>query len=108
MYDWTPGTAEFRVVADVRTARFRENWAVVEKLLKGRGTAVTHKDLLADWPADRERPSPHHLYEWLGRAFEERKVERYGAGTRRDPYTFRLPGPPGGDLDDLRARLGVW
>ena len=94
-YEWTPGTPDFREVADPQLARFRDNWETVRTILAGREAPATHKELLADWPADwaANRPplSPSQLYDWLSRAAAEGWVERTGSGTRSDPFRFRLP-----------------
>ncbi|MBX9579755.1 MAG: AAA family ATPase [Gemmataceae bacterium] len=101
VYEWTPGTPDFRAVADPLAERFREHWAAVGRLLAGRRKAATHKELLADWPADEVPPSPAQLYEWLARAAGEKRVVRSGSGTRRDPFRFALPPDPRDRLPDL-------
>jgi len=62
----------------------------VRALLAGRPAAATHHELLHDWPADREKPSPNTLDLWLNRATEENLVVREGKGTRLNPYRYRL------------------
>lgn len=91
VYEWVPGTPEFREVADPLAARFRENWTALQAILESRQAPATHKELLADWPADREPPSASQLYQWLGRAADEGLVQRFGSGTKSDPFRFRLP-----------------
>ena len=60
VYEWDRDrTREFRVVADIGTTRFEENWPIIEAILKGKSSAATHKDLLADWPPDKESPGTH-------------------------------------------------
>lgn len=93
VYEWVPGTAEFRAVANPLDARYLENWETVHALLKARPTAATHKELLADWPADKVPPAPSVLYEWLGRAVGAGLVRRIGNGTRAEPFRFLLPRP---------------
>jgi hypothetical protein len=34
-----------------------------------------------DWPNDQEKPSATVLYEWLNRAFAEKRIRRQGKGT---------------------------
>ncbi len=92
VFEWTPGTADFHVVADIHDSRFRENWQKVESILAARQAAATHKELLQDWPPEQARPSERQLYEWLSKAVEEKLVERIGAGTKSAPYRFRLRG----------------
>jgi hypothetical protein len=94
VYEWTPGTADFRLIDDPTLERFRANWEQVRAILAGRRQPATHQELLADWPADRVPPSASMLYQWLGRATAEGWVQRLGGGTRTDPYRFRLPPPP--------------
>ena len=90
VFEWTPGSTDFRVVEDLHVVRFRENWETVAAILAARGEALTHKELLDDWPVDNSRPSSSQLYQWLGRAASEDLAERYGSGTRGDPYRFSL------------------
>lgn len=92
VYDWTPGTADFRAVPDDPESRFREDWEQVKALLAGRPRPVTHKELLADWPADEPAPSAGLLYDRLRRAAAAGLAERFGSGTKRDPFRFALPG----------------
>lgn len=90
VYEWTPGTADFRAVPDVLMTRFRENWPTIEEMLATRTEPATHKELLLDWPPGSEPPSPSTLYEWLARAMKENRVVRTGGGTRNRPYRFEL------------------
>jgi hypothetical protein len=99
VYEWTPGTPDFRAVADVLTTRFKENWPVIESILAGRTSAATNKELLADWPPGNPAPSAGTLYEWLSAAAKLNLVVRKGAGTKNKPYRFRLRGPADEELD---------
>ena len=84
------------------------------EILRKRKQAATHKELLMDWPSDQEKPSASVLYEWLNRAFAEKRVRRHGCGTNTNPYCYRLENeddkyydqgklPPLGDLPKLRG-----
>jgi len=99
VYEWAPGTAEFRVVSDTAESRFRENWEAVRELLAGRKAPATHRELLADWPADEVAPLATLLYDWLRRAAAAGLAVRSGKGTKLDPYRFALPRPS--QLPDL-------
>jgi len=101
VYEWVPATAEFRVVPDDPESRFRENWEAVRALLAGRRAPATHRELLADWPADEAAPSPSLLYDWLRRAAAAGLAVRTGEGTKSDPYRFSLPRPRQSSLPDL-------
>ena len=70
--------------------RFHENWEHLYAILKKRTRAATHQELLMDWPADLQRPAAPTLYEWLNRAYEEKRLRRMGNGRRLDPYRYRL------------------
>ncbi len=89
-YEWDPATGTFSPVTDLTDRRYRENWPCVYAILAKRKSAATHQELLADWPGDRDRPPASQLYEWLNRAFEEKRIRRQGAGRRNDPYRYRL------------------
>jgi hypothetical protein len=111
-FEWTPKTADFRPVDDPTALRFRQNWEKVKATLAGRRSQATHRELLEDWPADEARPTASELYKWLNRAAGEKLVKRTGAGTKSDPYRFRLPRaddlpelPPLEDVLGLRRRL---
>ena len=90
-YQWDPATGAFQDLTDPHARRFRDNWPHLRALLAKRTSAATHRELLADWPAELERPAPSVLYEWLNRATEEKLVRRSGNGIARSPYRYRLP-----------------
>lgn len=90
VYEWVPKTGRFRFLGDPLSVRFHENWEHVYTILKGRTQAATHQELLMDWPADLERPSPATLYSWLNLAFEKKLLRRQGNGRCKDPYRYRL------------------
>jgi hypothetical protein len=89
-FEWDPETGAFTGLGDPTLAQFEDNWAQVVAILKKRRKAATHKELLMDWPADQQRPSPGTLYDWLNRAAAEKRVRREGSGTRADPWRYRL------------------
>jgi hypothetical protein len=91
VYEWTPGTPEFREVENPLNTSYLENWETVCALLKSRTVAATQKELLADWPTDQVPPSSRVLYDWLVRALNAKLIERIGSGTRNDPFRYRLP-----------------
>jgi AAA domain len=112
VYEWDPTTGEFTGLGDLLGQRFRDNWKQLQAILARRERAASHDDLLMDWPADRDKPSPSVLYEWLARAHEEKLVRREGQGIRSDPYRYRLPNaddaywdrgelPPMREIDDM-------
>jgi hypothetical protein len=102
-YEWDPATGRFAAVADPWRTQFDENWAEVQGILDGRRSPATHKELLDDWPAGRERPSGSQLYDWLSRAFALGRVHRTGGGTKGNPwrYAVRRPEEELPELPDL-------
>jgi hypothetical protein len=94
-YEWDAKTGQFRDLDEPLARQFGDNWSTIESILKGRRQSATHLELLMDWPAGLEKPSPAVLYRWLNLAFEQKRVRRSGAGVRNDPYCYRLP-----DKDD--------
>jgi hypothetical protein len=90
VYEWD-AEGRFVFMGNPLETRFQENWDVLRSLLAKRKQAVTHQELLMDWPAELTRPSPAALYEWLNRAYDQKLVRRKGVGQKADPYRYRLP-----------------
>jgi hypothetical protein len=117
-YEWDAAVGEFRTLLDPRERQFAENWATVEKVLTARGEHMTCREIRANWPDDAESPCEKSLYLWLHAAHAKETVKRTGAGTKGDPYRFRLRTkaddehdrylaslPP---LEDLPPRDDLW
>jgi hypothetical protein len=98
VYEWVPGTAEFRAVATDEDAVFRENWEQVRAQLADRTAPATCQELLAHWPSETA-PAPTVLYRWLRRAVSAGLVVRTGSGTKAQPFRFALPRAT--ELDEL-------
>jgi hypothetical protein len=65
-----------------------------------------------DWPADQPKPAASVLYEWLNRAFAEKRIRREGKGTRTNAWRYRLENEDDaywdrGELPPLRGPTGV-
>ena len=86
IYQWTPATGVFTVLNDVTALQFQQNWDRLRAILEKRTVAVTHQELLADWPSDQPAPSKSVLYEWLNRATEAKLVRRQGEDRKTEPY----------------------
>ncbi len=48
-------------------------------------------DIVAEWPADFDKPSATQLKLWLGRAVERGLILREGTGRKSDPFRYWLP-----------------
>lgn len=89
-YEWDATTGEFRTVIDPRDRQLAENWATVEKVLADRGEYMSCAEIAANWPDDAASPNVVTLYRWLHAAHAKKTLKRDGAGTKGDPYRFRL------------------
>lgn len=94
VYEWVPGTPEFRVVPDGPDARFRDNWEVVRLILENSRAALSAREVLDQWPDEFPAPTRQTAYDWLLRGFAEGLVRRTGTGTKSDPFRFGLPRKP--------------
>jgi len=102
----------FTPLGDLTAVDFERNWAQVLAILKARGAAATHHDLLEDWPTDQEKPPGSSLYHWLKRAFAEKRIRREGCGTRTSQWRYRLENEDDkywdrGELPPLRGLTGI-
>jgi hypothetical protein len=71
---------------------FEHGWPTLKQVLSQADEALSIKKILLAWPDPAIPPSKQTLWRWLTRAFNERQVEKSGEGTRRDPYSYQLPG----------------
>jgi hypothetical protein len=90
IYEYNPANGTFALTDDPNQGQFLDALDQVRLALTGRSSALTHRELLTDWPKNRAKPSLSALYEWLNRATAERMICREGKGTRGDPYRYRL------------------
>jgi hypothetical protein len=101
-YELDPADGGFRAVADPGERQFTENWAAVDRLLRGRREPATCREVLRDWPVEVPPPSESTLYRWLAHAAATGLVRREGRGTRDQPWRYRTPGAdPGSGLPPL-------
>ncbi len=52
---------------------------------------LTRGDILAEWPADFDKPGATQLKLWLGRAVERGLILREGTGRKSEPFRYWLP-----------------
>jgi len=89
-YGWNSETGEFTVTTDPRDRSFEENWRTVRAILETRADSASQKEIAGEWPEDSPKPGATTLYEWLTRATAKHYVSRTGAGTRWEPWRYRL------------------
>jgi hypothetical protein len=104
-YEWNPTTGEFGVVRDPRSRAFEELWPQLRSVLRGRGGAITPREVRVCWPADSECPVLSTIYEWLSRAQERKWVQREGRGTSGSPWRYRLVDDPDAHGDEVLPSL---
>jgi AAA domain len=78
--------------ADAGSESFAGGWPVLRQVLEDAGHRLTRKQVLANWPDDHPAPGKSHLANWLERAVAAGLAARDGAGRKRDPYRYWLPG----------------
>ena len=62
----------------------------LQMVLEDAPQKLTRGDILAEWPADFDKPGKTQLKLWLARAVERGLILREGTGRKRDPYRYWL------------------
>jgi hypothetical protein len=83
--------SDYLPVADTHEDTFQANWDALRLVLDDAPQKLTRLDILEEWPADFDRPSPATLATWLNRAVERSLIAREGSGRKSDPFRFWLP-----------------
>lgn len=103
-FEWDPKTGAFCVVSDPYEAAYRENWGTLKTVLEKYEVSRPMTEILLDWPATTEAPSPTTLFRWLKRAHSEDRVRRQGRGSKGQPYRYRLTTDADRTRDRYRER----
>jgi hypothetical protein len=90
--EWTSDGSDYRGLGPSGEPDFEHGWPVMRALLEEAEGLMTRRAILRAWPESYSAPSPTTLWNWLGRAEQEGKVEQKGRGTRKEPYLYSLPG----------------
>lgn len=81
----------YNLLPETATDEFASDWSTLKLLLEEAPHELTRNEILAEWPPDFPKPTPHTLWRWLGRAFAEGLVARSGSGKKHDLYRYWLP-----------------
>jgi hypothetical protein len=71
---------------------FERGWLALKSVLENSEGRMSRREILRAWPESALPPAKLTLWKWLDRAVKERRVQREGAGHRRDPHKYWLPG----------------
>src|SRR5260370_9888352 len=71
---------------------FETGWPVLRQILENSEGPMPREEILRHWPERTARPRKSTLWEWLDRLMREGQVLCDGAGTKRDPHRYCLPG----------------
>jgi hypothetical protein len=87
-----------------------QRWEEVEAILANAIVKMTHKEIVAQCPEDRDPPERSTLYRWLRAATQEGCLCCSGSGAQRDPYHYWLPArapmlrpDPGASAPEMQA-----
>jgi hypothetical protein len=70
---------------------FQAYLTAFQMVLEDAPQKLTRGDILAEWPADFDKPGDTTLKRWLGRAVERGVILREGTGRKADPFRYWLP-----------------
>ena len=84
--------SDYRGLGETSEPDFEHGWPVLKGVLENSCGTMTLKQILQEWPTEAPRPALNTLWSWLDRAGKERLVLKDGAGTKKEPHRYRLPG----------------
>ena len=84
--------SDYRALGISAEIDFEHGWPILRSVLEKAEGPMKRRDLLREWPAECVPPTGQTLWRWLARALKEGLIQRDGDGTKRDPFTYRLPG----------------
>ena len=77
-------------VVETAPDEFERYYQALRMVLEDAPQKLTRGDILAEWPADFDKPSGTTLKTWLGRAVERGIIVCEGTGRKADPYRYFL------------------
>jgi hypothetical protein len=89
---WTADGTDYDSLGESAEPDFEHDWPVLRAILEQAERPLARRAILRRWPGTAVAPAPLTLWKWLGRAAREGRVLQKGAGTRKDPYRYELPG----------------
>jgi hypothetical protein len=88
--EWTVG--DYRGLGETSEPDFEHGWPVLKGVLENSRGTMTRQQILEEWPKEALRPGITALRTWLDRAAKDGLVLKEGAGIKKDPHRYWLPG----------------
>jgi hypothetical protein len=90
--EWTADGTDYHNLGTSMELDFDHCWPVLQGILAQAERPLTRRMILQRWPETAAMPAKQTLWRWLSQAVLEGRVLQNGAGHRRDPYRYLLPG----------------
>jgi hypothetical protein len=90
--EWSADGGDYRGLGESVEPSFEQGWPVVKEIFENACGTMTRRQILQEWPTEALRPTMNTLWKWLQRAAKEGLVRKDGAGTKKEPHRYRLPG----------------
>jgi hypothetical protein len=90
--EWTGDGRDYVGLGEAPESDPERGWQEVKAVLEKADKKLTRQGILNRWPKDSPPPGSTNLWNWLDLALKEGRVQREGAGRKKDPYVFWLPG----------------
>jgi hypothetical protein len=90
--EWTGDGRDYVGLGEAPESDPMRGWQEVKAVLEQADKKLTRQGILNRWPKDSPPPGSTNLWNWLDQSFKEGRVLREGAGQKKDPYVFWLPG----------------
>jgi hypothetical protein len=91
LLELNPGGTDYTVIPEEQQDGFLAGWYTLKLIFEDAPQKLTREDILGEWPADFDKPSPSNLRKWLIRAVDRALVACEGSGRRADPFRYWLP-----------------
>jgi hypothetical protein len=88
--EWTGG--DYRGLGESAEPDFEHGWPVLKGVLENSRGTMTLQQILQEWPNEVLRPAKNTLWTWLDRGGKDGLVLKEGAGTKKEPHRYWLPG----------------
>ena len=87
----TADALDYVRLPDTQDEEFQEHWDVLRMVLEDATKKLTRQEILAEWPADFEKPNNGTLWRWLTRAVAASLIATDGTGRKSKPFRYWWP-----------------